>query len=148
MGGHKRHKTSSTNLWPLNLRTFLIMSLVYHCHVSRLPGPESQCTQQVCARIVGYAICRLPGGTASTLPFFATSTTDLLPNMNARGSTSATALRRLMTEYKQLTAGGSPDGMFTAGACALSASCRDFPDFCLCLVGLGFMQGQFPNQTG
>ncbi|KAK0463084.1 ubiquitin-conjugating enzyme/RWD-like protein [Desarmillaria tabescens] len=35
--------------------------------------------------------------------------------MNARGSNSATALRRLMTEYKQLTSGGSPDGMFTAG---------------------------------
>jgi hypothetical protein len=30
-------------------------------------------------------------------------------------SQSTTALRRLMTEYKQLTAGGSPDGMFTAG---------------------------------
>ncbi|KAI0270641.1 ubiquitin-conjugating enzyme/RWD-like protein [Gloeopeniophorella convolvens] len=27
----------------------------------------------------------------------------------------AASLRRLMTEYKQLTAGGSPDGMFTAG---------------------------------
>ncbi|KAK7440020.1 ubiquitin conjugating enzyme Ubc7/UbcP3 [Stygiomarasmius scandens] len=35
--------------------------------------------------------------------------------MNSRGSGSATALRRLMTEYKQLTSGGSPDGMFTAG---------------------------------
>ncbi|KAG1866025.1 ubiquitin-conjugating enzyme/RWD-like protein [Suillus subluteus] len=34
--------------------------------------------------------------------------------MNTKGS-SATALRRLMTEYKQLTSGGSPDGMFTAG---------------------------------
>ncbi|PPR00581.1 hypothetical protein CVT26_009856 [Gymnopilus dilepis] len=34
---------------------------------------------------------------------------------SSRGSGSATALRRLMTEYKQLTAGGSPDGMFTAG---------------------------------
>lgn len=33
---------------------------------------------------------------------------------------SATALRRLMTEYKQLTAGGSPDGMFTAGMGSLS----------------------------
>lgn len=30
-------------------------------------------------------------------------------------SQSATALRRLMTEYKQLTASGSPDGMFTTG---------------------------------
>ncbi|KAF9517357.1 hypothetical protein BS47DRAFT_1371406 [Hydnum rufescens UP504] len=30
-------------------------------------------------------------------------------------SQSATALRRLMTEYKQLTSGGAPDGMFTAG---------------------------------
>lgn len=59
----------------------------------------------------------------------------LIIDMNPRGSTgtSATALRRLMTEYKQLTAGGplvchfqfnqtdsdifigSPDGMFTAG---------------------------------
>ncbi|CDO70399.1 hypothetical protein BN946_scf184999.g39 [Trametes cinnabarina] len=28
---------------------------------------------------------------------------------------SATALRRLMTEYKQLTSQGAPDGMFTAG---------------------------------
>lgn len=27
----------------------------------------------------------------------------------------ATAVRRLMTEYKQLTAGGAPDDMFTAG---------------------------------
>lgn len=27
----------------------------------------------------------------------------------------ATALRRLMTEYKQLTTNGSPDNMFTAG---------------------------------
>lgn len=54
--------------------------------------------------------------------------------MAARGSNSTTALRRLMTEYKQLTSGGtdsgetieillltqllvvgSPDGMFTAG---------------------------------
>ncbi|KAG6890205.1 Ubiquitin-conjugating enzyme E2 7 [Termitomyces sp. Mi166 len=35
--------------------------------------------------------------------------------MAGRSSTSATALRRLMTEYKQLTSGGSPDGMFTAG---------------------------------
>ncbi|KAF5381926.1 hypothetical protein D9757_007565 [Collybiopsis confluens] len=56
--------------------------------------------------------------------------------MNPRGSSNATALRRLMTEYKQLTAGGllachniippsgpkknlaglgAPDGMFTAG---------------------------------
>ncbi|KAH7103733.1 ubiquitin-conjugating enzyme [Auriculariales sp. MPI-PUGE-AT-0066] len=31
---------------------------------------------------------------------------------------SATALRRLMTEYKQLTENGSPDGMFTAGPVA------------------------------
>jgi ubiquitin-conjugating enzyme E2 G2 len=31
-------------------------------------------------------------------------------------NSSATALRRLMTEYKQLTANGSPDDMFTAGA--------------------------------
>lgn len=31
------------------------------------------------------------------------------------GGSSGTALRRLMTEYKQLTSGGSPDGMFTAG---------------------------------
>ncbi|CUA76570.1 ubiquitin-conjugating enzyme E2 G2 [Rhizoctonia solani] len=30
-------------------------------------------------------------------------------------SQSATALRRLMTEYKQLTTNGSPDSMFTAG---------------------------------
>lgn len=30
-------------------------------------------------------------------------------------NTNATALRRLMTEYKQLTANGSPDDMFTAG---------------------------------
>jgi len=30
-------------------------------------------------------------------------------------SHSATALRRLMTEYKQLTSNGSPDNMFTAG---------------------------------
>ncbi|KAF8890665.1 ubiquitin-conjugating enzyme/RWD-like protein [Infundibulicybe gibba] len=35
--------------------------------------------------------------------------------MNSRSSNSSTALRRLMTEYKQLTSGGSPDGMFTAG---------------------------------
>ncbi|EDR09688.1 uncharacterized protein LACBIDRAFT_190123 [Laccaria bicolor S238N-H82] len=35
--------------------------------------------------------------------------------MASRSSNSATALRRLMTEYKQLTSGGSPDGMFTAG---------------------------------
>jgi len=28
---------------------------------------------------------------------------------------SSTALRRLMTEYKQLTLNGAPDGMFTAG---------------------------------
>ncbi|KAA1466841.1 ubiquitin-conjugating enzyme [Dentipellis sp. KUC8613] len=35
--------------------------------------------------------------------------------MNSRGAGSSTALRRLMTEYKQLTSGGSPDGMFTAG---------------------------------
>ncbi|KAJ4481019.1 ubiquitin-conjugating enzyme/RWD-like protein [Lentinula aciculospora] len=35
--------------------------------------------------------------------------------MNSRGTSNATALRRLMTEYKQLTSGGSPDGMFTAG---------------------------------
>ncbi|KAF7297156.1 Ubiquitin-conjugating enzyme [Mycena indigotica] len=35
--------------------------------------------------------------------------------MNPRSTNSATALRRLMTEYRQLTAGGSPDGMFTAG---------------------------------
>ncbi|PIL25892.1 transporter [Ganoderma sinense ZZ0214-1] len=34
--------------------------------------------------------------------------------MNSRGG-SATALRRLMTEYKQLTSQGAPDGMFTAG---------------------------------
>ncbi|OBZ74644.1 Ubiquitin-conjugating enzyme E2 [Grifola frondosa] len=34
--------------------------------------------------------------------------------MNPRGG-SATALRRLMTEYKQLTSQGAPDGMFTAG---------------------------------
>ncbi|KIJ47168.1 hypothetical protein M422DRAFT_28853 [Sphaerobolus stellatus SS14] len=34
--------------------------------------------------------------------------------MNSRSS-NTTALRRLMTEYKQLTANGSPDGMFTAG---------------------------------
>lgn len=27
----------------------------------------------------------------------------------------ATALRRLMTEYKQLTTNGAPDNMFTAG---------------------------------
>ncbi|KAJ3843315.1 ubiquitin-conjugating enzyme/RWD-like protein [Lentinula raphanica] len=36
--------------------------------------------------------------------------------MSSRGASNATALRRLMTEYKQLTSGGSPDGMFTAGA--------------------------------
>ncbi|KAJ3773130.1 ubiquitin-conjugating enzyme/RWD-like protein [Lentinula raphanica] len=35
--------------------------------------------------------------------------------MSSRGASNATALRRLMTEYKQLTSGGSPDGMFTAG---------------------------------
>ena len=35
--------------------------------------------------------------------------------MNSSRSSNATALRRLMTEYKQLTAGGAPDGMFTAG---------------------------------
>ncbi|KAJ7145826.1 ubiquitin-conjugating enzyme [Mycena epipterygia] len=35
--------------------------------------------------------------------------------MNSRSANSATALRRLMTEYRQLTSGGSPDGMFTAG---------------------------------
>ncbi|KAF5329245.1 hypothetical protein D9619_009036 [Psilocybe cf. subviscida] len=35
--------------------------------------------------------------------------------MSRPGTNSATALRRLMTEYKQLTSGGSPDGMFTAG---------------------------------
>ncbi|TDL26995.1 ubiquitin-conjugating enzyme [Rickenella mellea] len=35
--------------------------------------------------------------------------------MNSRSTNSSTALRRLMTEYKQLTANGSPDGMFTAG---------------------------------
>lgn len=35
--------------------------------------------------------------------------------MAGRGSGNATALRRLMTEYKQLTSQGSPDGMFTAG---------------------------------
>jgi len=35
--------------------------------------------------------------------------------MSGRGSGNATALRRLMTEYKQLTSQGSPDGMFTAG---------------------------------
>ncbi|KAH9476911.1 Ubiquitin-conjugating enzyme E2 7 [Psilocybe cubensis] len=35
--------------------------------------------------------------------------------MAGRDSNSKTALRRLMTEYKQLTSGGSPDGMFTAG---------------------------------
>jgi len=35
--------------------------------------------------------------------------------MASRSGSSATALRRLMTEYKQLTANGSPDGMFTAG---------------------------------
>ncbi|KAI0326792.1 ubiquitin-conjugating enzyme [Cubamyces sp. BRFM 1775] len=33
--------------------------------------------------------------------------------MSSRGG-SATALRRLMTEYKQLTSQGAPDGMFTA----------------------------------
>ncbi|KAF9006948.1 ubiquitin-conjugating enzyme [Cyathus striatus] len=35
--------------------------------------------------------------------------------MPAKSSTSNTALRRLMKEYQQLTSGGSPDGMFTAG---------------------------------
>ncbi|KAJ6526572.1 ubiquitin-conjugating enzyme/RWD-like protein, partial [Mycena vulgaris] len=35
--------------------------------------------------------------------------------MNSRSANTATALRRLMTEYRQLTSGGSPDGMFTAG---------------------------------
>ena len=73
----------------------------------------------------------------------------------ARGSSSATALRRLMTEYKQLTSGGqftplmewttfrrisliyillsllnihsgSPDGMFTAGT--YSSGCLSYPD--------------------
>ncbi|PSS34242.1 hypothetical protein PHLCEN_2v1708 [Hermanssonia centrifuga] len=34
--------------------------------------------------------------------------------MASRGG-SATALRRLMTEYKQLTSQGAPDGMFEAG---------------------------------
>ncbi|KAG8996373.1 Ubiquitin-conjugating enzyme E2 7 [Tulasnella sp. JGI-2019a] len=34
--------------------------------------------------------------------------------MNSKNQ-SATALRRLMTEYKQLTANGAPDDMFTAG---------------------------------
>jgi hypothetical protein len=57
-----------------------------------------------------------------------------LTDMNQGGSSNVTALRRLMTEYKQLTSGGSirhsvlsisilliiialgsPDGMFTAG---------------------------------
>ena len=33
----------------------------------------------------------------------------------SKKSQSATALRRLMTEYKQLTTNGSPDDMFTAG---------------------------------
>ncbi|EJD04983.1 ubiquitin-conjugating enzyme [Fomitiporia mediterranea MF3/22] len=35
--------------------------------------------------------------------------------MASRNGNKTTALRRLMTEYKQLTANGSPDGMFTAG---------------------------------
>ncbi|KAH8114845.1 ubiquitin-conjugating enzyme [Phellopilus nigrolimitatus] len=35
--------------------------------------------------------------------------------MSSRHGNRSTALRRLMTEYKQLTANGSPDGMFTAG---------------------------------
>ena len=75
----------------------------------------------------------------ATLPLTSTSfpLAPKVANMNSRSSTgtSATALRRLMTEYKQLTAGGwstwdlvnwrkleiswsltgSPDGMFTAG---------------------------------
>ena len=38
------------------------------------------------------------------------------PPATMNKSSSASALRRLMTEYKQLTEGGSPDGMFTAGA--------------------------------
>ncbi|PAV15726.1 ubiquitin-conjugating enzyme [Pyrrhoderma noxium] len=35
--------------------------------------------------------------------------------MASTSGNKTTALRRLMTEYKQLVANGSPDGMFTAG---------------------------------
>lgn len=77
-------------------------------------------------------------------------------NMAARSPNTATALRRLMTEYKQLTSGGmtlrsghlivcvadlsfpgSPDGMFTAGMTV------DIPF--LGLVNYIWLQAQSPS---
>jgi hypothetical protein len=74
------------------------------------------------------------GGRNAALPFAESINHSSLSTslMTTRPVNSGTALRRLMTEYKQLTAGGeshcyhsfdlglwlagSPDGMFTAGS--------------------------------
>ncbi|KAF7307710.1 Ubiquitin-conjugating enzyme [Mycena kentingensis (nom. inval.)] len=70
--------------------------------------------------------------------------------MNSRPNTAA-AMRRLMTEYKQLTAGGSPDGMFTAGPIseddfftweALISGPKDTP-FVSCALGIANVRLQF-----